>query len=242
MAPLRLAKSAKITWYDGHYGQLTVYEGEIPGDGVIRFDKLSSKQHRGAAPFGPYTVAVGDERLGFFTLEDTADVQAFKFTVTPREGDVAPDIALIDVETGRVSRLSDHRGKVVFLEFWGIGCGPCQPAMQKLNNLAAQQPPDWHEQVTILSFSTDRDADLVRDHATNRGWTALEHYIGERGEGAYFSKAERDYVVLGIPQAVLVDQSGRIAWRGHPSLSTDGKSVGDRIASLLQQDSAAVPE
>ena len=229
-----VGRTAKISWYDGHYGSISVHEGRIPSDGMIACDGISAKRHRGAARFGPYIVAIDDERLGFFTLEDTTKVQTFEFRITPGIGDVAPDISLIDVESQRLLRLSDERGKVVFLEFWSVGCGPCQPAMQKLNDVAAEQPPDWHEKVTILSVSTDHDLDLVRDHVTNRGWTAISHFVGSREEAAYFSDAETAYVILGVPQAVLVDQTGKIVWRGHPLNTTDGKSIADRIESLLE--------
>src|SRR5438093_12933793 len=49
-------------------------------------------------------------------------------------GMTAPDFRLPDLQ-GKTQRLSDYRGKVVFLNFWATWCGPCKeemPAMQLL--------------------------------------------------------------------------------------------------------------
>lgn len=223
-------QEATISWWDGHYGGIVVHRGAIPDNGVLKVDGISARQHRASAKFGPFTVAVGDKRLGFFALDQTADVQKFEFTVTPAVGDLAPDVDLIDVATGHKSRLSDYRGKVVCLEFWGIGCGPCQPAMNELNEFAAAKLPEWEDKLVVVSVSTDRDADAVRRHAAGAGWTAFPHHLGVRNGDEYFSKAETEFVILGIPEAFVLDRTGRIAWRGHPA-SDEFHKVIETLAS-----------
>src|SRR5437870_12238590 len=49
-------------------------------------------------------------------------------------GMTAPDFRLPDLQE-KTQRLSDYRGKVVFLNFWATWCKPCKeemPAMQRL--------------------------------------------------------------------------------------------------------------
>src|ERR1051326_7887498 len=51
-------------------------------------------------------------------------------------GQKAPDFSIKD-QSGRLVKLSDFRGKVVFLNFWATWCQPCireMPYMQKLND------------------------------------------------------------------------------------------------------------
>ncbi len=51
----------------------------------------------------------------------------------PRIGDAGPEFALTGLD-GQVHRLSDERGKVLLLNFWGSFCPPCveeMPLIQK---------------------------------------------------------------------------------------------------------------
>lgn len=41
-------------------------------------------------------------------------------------------------ETGQSVRLSDYRGKVVFINFWGSWCSPCLQEMESIRSLQAQ--------------------------------------------------------------------------------------------------------
>src|SRR6266704_1689255 len=71
-------------------------------------------------------------------------------------GQQAPDFSIKD-QSGRVVKLSDYRGKLVFLNFWGTWCQPCvkeMPAMEKMYQtfkdrkfqmLAVSIDNDWKE-------------------------------------------------------------------------------------------------
>ncbi|QFF98669.1 thiol-disulfide oxidoreductase [Psychrobacillus glaciei] len=48
-------------------------------------------------------------------------------------GDKAPDFVLIDMQ-GNEHRLSDYKGKGVFLNFWGTWCKPCATEMPAMDN------------------------------------------------------------------------------------------------------------
>ncbi len=52
---------------------------------------------------------------------------------TVKVGSVAPDFVLKDLE-GNEHRLSDYRGKGVFLNFWGTWCKPCEREMPYMDN------------------------------------------------------------------------------------------------------------
>jgi peroxiredoxin len=47
-------------------------------------------------------------------------------------GATAPDFVLTDLN-GKTHRLSDYRGKGVFLNFWGTWCKPCEKEMPYIN-------------------------------------------------------------------------------------------------------------
>lgn len=68
-------------------------------------------------------------------------------------GTPAPDFELEDV-TGRTVRLSDYRGKVVFLNFWATWCPPCRAEMPEIQQLVDKEIPD----LVVLGVNTDDPA------------------------------------------------------------------------------------
>ena len=137
--------------------------------------------------------------------------------MVPKAGDAAPDAEFFALQSGEPIRLSELRGKIVFLEFWETGCGPCQPMMAKLNELMASHGGDWNDEVAILPVGLDANPDIIKTHVTSRGWTNLRHYRSNRTGDEYFADAAIAFVVHGVPTALLIDREGKIAWRGHPS-------------------------
>ena len=223
-------KPLKIRWGGGHYGQHVIVDQPVPKDGIVHLRGVSLRASD--APFGPYSISVGDETLGFFRLKQTKEVQDFEFRIVPKVGDVAPELAFLDVRTKERRRLTDFRGKIVLIEFWATWCGPCQPAMGKLKELFTLHQADWKDQVSIVPLSIDESIVRVEKHIASRGWGGMPQYWAEREEGQYFTNAQLAYAVYGVPAAVLIDASGTIAWRGHPIQADDGKDLAARIKSL----------
>lgn len=225
-------RTIKVTYYDGHYGRLTVHEGTIPKDGITVLEGIS--QESGSA-FGPYTVEVDDERLGFFSFDDGQATQDFGFRLIPKQGDLAPDISMVNVKTGQTTQLSEMKGKIVLLEFWATWCGPCQPAMKELNELERSHREIWNDKVAIVPLSVDDSSERVMHHVDQRGWAGLNHFLSARVESGSPSPAEQAYVVRGIPTTLLIDRSGRIAWRrrGYHVNDKDGYDMTERIERLL---------
>jgi thiol-disulfide isomerase/thioredoxin len=225
-------KQAKVDWFDGHYGSITVLKKTVPNDGVIKLDDVSSE----SAPestLGSYTVSVDDQRIGFFGLKDSHDIQKFKFRMTPQVGDMAPDFSFASVKTGEPHRLAEFKGKIVLVEFWATWCGPCQPAMSKLVEMHAAHEANWKDQVAVVALSTDEKREHAARHVEARNWDSLPQYWADRPSDGRFSDAELAYVVHGIPHAVLIDAAGKIAWRGHPLADEDGLNLPERIEALL---------
>jgi cytochrome oxidase Cu insertion factor (SCO1/SenC/PrrC family) len=150
----------------------------------------------------------------------------------PEGGDLGPDVELTNVATGKPVRLSSLRGKLVLLEFWATWCGPCQPAMAKLNTLHAEQAAAWKDRVVVVPVSLDLSADGVRAHVHRRGWTHLDHFWA--GPAEYDAPAARAFGIDGVPDAVLIGRDGRVLWRGHPSSEEGGQNLKSRIEAELK--------
>ncbi len=72
---------------------------------------------------------------------------------------MAPEITAFDLK-GKMVRLSDLKGKLVVINIWGIGCGPCIAEMPELNKLAAQFPD--RDKVVFLGIAGDPTERLVK--------------------------------------------------------------------------------
>ena len=217
--------------WDGHYGARIVHQGQVPDKGIVQLDGISWAEPPGTS-LAPYKIELNHQFAGRFRLQPTTKVQEFEFRVAAEEGELAPEVEFLELDTGRTSKLSDFRGKIVVLEGWTTWCGPCQPAMKKMNQLALQHA-DWKDRVEFLALSADSTSQLASDHIAANGWTELRHLWSPRDEENW----PRSAMALGIvsyPTVLLLKPDGTIAWKGHPiTQQPDGKSVSDRIEALL---------
>ena len=112
---------------------------------------------------------------------------------------------------GKTRSLADSRGKVVFLDFWGIWCGPCVKSLPVLEKLRAKYEPRG---VVFASIHTPGDT-----LANIRKLFDLEHISlistvddGQEDDIGSGTTA-RAYGVQGYPTHVLIDRSGKITFR-----------------------------
>ena len=226
-----------VSYLDGHYGALPVFSGEVPSSGEVTLRNLTDrKPSLGGWNRGHYSIRTEDHPIGFFDFAGVEPTECFVFHLPLKAGDMAPDVKLLDVASGKNVNLRELRGKVVCLEFWASWCGPCQPAMEKLDSLAQQHADDWKRHVLIAPVSIDQTVEIVKKHITERGWNHLTHYWTGDGDHAGFdSSAMRTFVGSGVPESILIGSNGRIFWRGHPMDDHDGQDLKARIEAAMKQ-------
>ena len=116
------------------------------------------------------------------------------------EGSDMPDFTLPD-QNGKKIKLSDFRGKYVYIDLWATWCGPCRREMPFLKQLEEEYKG---RNITFLSLSTDaRKADwlkMVKSHPM----TGMQLFLGT---GSRFQTA---YKADGIPHFILLDPEGKI--------------------------------
>jgi peroxiredoxin len=71
---------------------------------------------------------------------------------------LAPDFSL-QRRDGSAWRLSEHRGRVLVLNFWTVTCGPCVEEMPTLEDLA--RVVENRDDIELVTISVDRDWDTV---------------------------------------------------------------------------------
>lgn len=118
-------------------------------------------------------------------------------------GKLAPDFTLIAPDGSRL-KLSDLRGKVLYIDVWATWCGPCVseiPFMEKLWEKYGDNP-----NLEFVSISTDHNEDswkkkLAQDKP---GW---KNFVTEGGMRGPLNQL---YGISGIPRFMLIDKDGRI--------------------------------
>ena len=119
----------------------------------------------------------------------------------PKVGKAAPDFALVDLNDKEV-RLSNLRGKVVFLNFWATWCKPCKEEMPSMEVLHKNFEKDG---LVVLAVSIDR-VTTTKDippfiKSMNLSFPVLIDSWG---------KTDMPYKRMGVPETFIIDQEGVI--------------------------------
>ncbi len=110
------------------------------------------------------------------------------------------DFTLKDLK-GNDVKLSDYRGKVVFLNFWATWCPPCQaevPELEKANKELQESGLG-----VILAVDSGEPGDTVQKFADEKK-LSFPVVLDEKGEVSYI------YKITGIPTTYIINRDGTI--------------------------------
>jgi peroxiredoxin len=112
----------------------------------------------------------------------------------------APDFGLSNL-VGEYVKLSDYRGKVVFLNIWATWCPPCREEMPSMESLYRKLKGRNFE---MLAVSIDQDGEkVVRPFVKKYGPTFPVLLDPD-------NKTYRLYGLTGVPQTFIVDKNGAV--------------------------------
>ncbi len=119
-------------------------------------------------------------------------------------GKDAPDFTLQSMD-GKEVKLSDYKGKKVYLKFWASWCGPCKKSMPELMELAAKQDRDF-EILSVIAPGLQGEK-TVQDFPK---WFQEQGY--KDIPVLYDTQATtfQAYQIRSIPTEYLIDSQGKI--------------------------------
>ena len=119
-------------------------------------------------------------------------------------GKDAPDFTLQSMD-GKEVKLSDYKGKKVYLKFWASWCGPCKKSMPELMELAAKPDRDF-EILSVIApgIQGEKTVEQFPQWFQDQGYKYIPVL--------YDTKATtfQAYQIRSIPTEYLIDSQGKI--------------------------------
>ncbi len=137
----------------------------------------------------------------------------------------APEFALDDL-SGKVIRLRNHRGKVVFLNFWATWCMSCRremPAMEQLH----RELRDRGLEIVAVNFREGKDD--IRKFLQELGLTFT--VLLDKG-----GKVSEQYGIWSLPVSYIISRKGEFVGKVRGSREWDSKEGKGFFRELLEKE------
>lgn len=116
------------------------------------------------------------------------------------QGNPAPDFAYPDID-GKIVKLSDLKGKYVYIDVWATWCAPCRRELPYLKRL---EETYRGKDIVFVSMSCDQNKKAWEKMVREQNLKGIQLHIGSNSQ---FSK---DYALQGIPRFILLDKNGSV--------------------------------
>lgn len=188
-----------------------------PADATLA-DTDESQDERGRIGYGKYerrsswilggVLVLIVAAIGIFQAlgEDETDTGGPSSLDIATIGEPAPDFSM-QTFSGETFTLSEHRGQVVVMNFWGSWCEPCKREMPAFQNYWENAPDD----VMFVGVGSKRDPlDKATAFAEEYGVT---YPIGRDTEGGTVAAGQisKDYNISFYPMTYIIDPDGNIS-------------------------------
>ncbi len=117
------------------------------------------------------------------------------------KGARSPNFQFEDVN-GNIVELEDLRGKIVYIDIWSTGCGPCMaeiPYLKKLEKFCKGK------NIHLVAINILDDSEHWKKTVKEKQLGGIQLHASDERD-----KFFKDYVVRGIPRYILLDENGRI--------------------------------
>jgi len=138
--------------------------------------------------------------FGFLVIALGAALYYQQLQASGRAGFPAPDFVLNDLY-GQTLRLSDLRGKIVFLNVWATWCPPCQMEMPSMEHLYRRLKG---RDFAMLAVNEDEDGKMAVQSFVDHLHITFPVLVDPEGV------VPARYGVTGYPETFIIDREGRV--------------------------------
>ena len=124
-------------------------------------------------------------------------------------GNLLPDFST-DLLNGGDFKLSDHRGQVVILNFWGTTCAPCIAELPDYEKLKVACPD-----VEILAIHAKAGAKKAKEFLEDKGWDHLDFATDSKEKGIM----KLLNVSEALPSTIVLNPQGVVTYHAQAPLS-----------------------
>lgn len=173
----------------------------------------------------PYTLLVAALFSVFILALNKVDLRPGEVEY-PAEAFIAPEFELPTLQGGKI-KLSDYRGKVLFINFWATWCATCKVEMPSMEKLYQRFREYDFEMLTI---SVDKDLSLISPFIKeyNLSFPVLLDPDSK--------VAKRDYKTTGVPETFVVDKNGIIVHKAIGPRDWANDETMEAFAQLIQRE------
>ena len=141
-----------------------------------------------------------NDYISTMKCEDFREALSFRLERRAKlmEGRPAPDIELSDPE-GNKKKLSDYKGKVLYVDFWATWCAPCKAETPFFNALSEKYP-----NIQFIAVSIDEKRELWENVVKGGNHGNVIELLSDDNE------LRSKWDIIGIPRFLLIDENFNI--------------------------------
>ena len=212
------------TLNDCYSGMVSLYMSEMIRDWYLVTSIISGYEFYG---FNNSEIAYQKFRPEIKTAEYLDTLEKFHTNIQRlKSGNDAPDFQLKD-NNGKTVSLSNFRGKIVYIDFWGVHCGACIIDIEG----NATKVHKKYKDVVFINVCVD-----VEEKEWKKSLKTLElEGINVLAKGWINNQVCKDYGINAIPHYVLIDKQGKLINNSAPRLYELAGDGSNELDLLIKQ-------
>lgn len=110
---------------------------------------------------------------------------------------------------GKMVKLSDYRGQVVFVNFWASWCNVCKsekPGLERMTSELQREYPDFK----VLSLASDTSWDPIRERLPQG--SAFQVLLDPPAGDENLGTIAKSFGLKAVPESFVVDREGKIRY------------------------------